>query len=95
MLLFNIVNPWAKTNLYQSYGGLSASEFSKYHGEAIYIPEEDTHFPTLTLKETLTFALRCKTPGVRLPDETRRGFRQKVLNAMLKMFGLENQARTV
>lgn len=49
----------------------------------------------LTLKETLTFALRTKTPGVRLPDETRRMFRQRVMDAILKMFGLVNQSRTV
>jgi ABC-type multidrug transport system ATPase subunit len=77
------------------YGGISAKEFERYKGEAIYAPEEDTHFPTLSLKETLTFALRCKTPGVRLPDETRRQFRQKVMDAILKMFGLTNQIRTM
>jgi ATP-binding cassette, subfamily G (WHITE), member 2, SNQ2 len=59
------------------------------------VPEEDTHFPVLTLKETLTFAVRTKTPGVRLPEETRRNFRQEVIRTMLKMFGLVNQANTV
>jgi ATP-binding cassette subfamily G (WHITE) protein 2 (SNQ2) len=78
-----------------SYGGMNPKEFKKYQGEAIYTPEEDTHFPTLTLKQTLTFALRTKTPGVRLPDESRRQFRQKVMEAILKMFGLVNQAHTV
>lgn len=79
-----------------SYGGLEAKEFAKrYKGETIYAPEEDTHFPTLSLKETLTFALRTKTPGVRLPEESRRMFRQKVMDAILKMFGLTNQIRTV
>lgn len=78
-----------------SYGGIGAKEFKKYGGEVIYAPEEDTHFPTLSLKETLTFALRCKTPGVRLPDESRRQFRQKVMDAILKMFGLVNQVRTM
>jgi ATP-binding cassette, subfamily G (WHITE), member 2, SNQ2 len=78
-----------------SYGGMNAKDFSRYQGEAIYAPEEDTHYPTLTLKQTLTFALRCKTPGVRMPEETRRQFRQKVMDAILKMFGLVSQAHTV
>jgi ATP-binding cassette subfamily G (WHITE) protein 2 (SNQ2) len=78
-----------------SYGGLDAKEFTRYQGEAIYTPEEDTHFPMLTLKQTLTFALRCKTPGVRLPDESRRDFRQKVMGAILQMFGLVNQVHTL
>jgi ABC-type multidrug transport system ATPase subunit len=78
------------------YGGIPAKEFKEqYAGETIYTPEEDTHFPVLTLKETLTFAVRCKTPGVRMPDETRRMFRQKVIDTLLRMFGLVNQARTV
>lgn len=88
-------NEKKSTNNDNSYGGMNAKEFDKYKGEAVYAPEEDTHFPTLTLKETLTFALRCKTPGVRLPEETRRQFRQKVMEAILKMFGLVNQAHTV
>lgn len=82
-------------NGHVSYGGLDAKDFGRYNGEAIYTPEEDTHFPTLTLKQTLTFALRTKTPGVRLPDESRRQFRHKVMGAILNMFGLVNQTNTM
>ena len=44
------------------YSGLSSKEIArKYRGEVAYIPEEDDHFPTLTVRQTLEFALQAKT----------------------------------
>eukprot|EP01133_Synstelium_polycarpum_P015912 gene15912-18915_t len=94
----------AATNLFISYvsisgdvtyGGIPASEFSRYRGEAIYTPEEDTHHPTLTLRETLDFALKCKTPGNRLQDEKKRTFRTKIFDLLVKMFGIVHQSDTI
>ncbi|EGG24321.1 ABC transporter G family protein [Cavenderia fasciculata] len=66
-----------------SYGGLDSKEWaSKYRGEAIYVPEEDSHYPTLTLKQTIDFALKCKTPGNRVPYDAKRTFRQKVYDLL-------------
>ncbi|EGG25222.1 hypothetical protein DFA_03470 [Cavenderia fasciculata] len=78
-----------------SYGGLPSKKWSKYRGEAIYTPEEDCHHPTLTVRETLDFTLKCKTPGQRLPDETKRTFRDKIFNLLLNMFGIVHQADTM
>ncbi|EGC38277.1 hypothetical protein DICPUDRAFT_149091 [Dictyostelium purpureum] len=78
-----------------TYGGISSKEWRKYKAEAIYTPEEDSNHPTLTLSETLDFALKCKTPGNRLPDESKRSFREKVLNLLLSMFGIVHQADTI
>ncbi|KAH7174068.1 P-loop containing nucleoside triphosphate hydrolase protein [Fusarium flagelliforme] len=45
------------------YSGLSPQEVSKnYRGLVTYIPEDDLHLPTLTVRQTLDFALRNKTP---------------------------------
>lgn len=45
------------------YSGLSPEEVSKhYGGEVAYIPEEDVHHPTLTVRQTIEFALESKTP---------------------------------
>ncbi|PGH26822.1 hypothetical protein AJ80_01401 [Polytolypa hystricis UAMH7299] len=45
------------------YSGLMPQDISKhYRGEVAYIPEEDVHFPTLTVRQTLEFALESKTP---------------------------------
>ncbi|ORX88825.1 hypothetical protein K493DRAFT_235423 [Basidiobolus meristosporus CBS 931.73] len=79
-----------------SYGGISASEFiKKYVGEVAYNPEDDFHFPTLTVKETMDFALKCKTPGNLLPDETKKSFVENLRGTLLKMFGLSHTLDTL
>lgn len=48
---------------YLKFSGLSADKIRKNHrGEVSYVPEDDVHFPTLTVRQTLDFALRSKTP---------------------------------
>ncbi|KAL2846861.1 ABC-2 type transporter-domain-containing protein [Aspergillus pseudoustus] len=45
------------------YSGLSLDEVKKhYRGEVVYVPEDDVHFPTLNVRQTLEFALQSKTP---------------------------------
>ncbi|CAG8047287.1 unnamed protein product [Penicillium olsonii] len=45
------------------YSGLSQEEVqSHYRGAVAYVPEDDVHFPTLTVRQTLEFALQSKTP---------------------------------
>ncbi|CAO3589784.1 unnamed protein product [Absidia cylindrospora] len=79
-----------------SYGGIEAQEFSKFfRGEVCYNEEEDLHYPTLTTKQTLTFALKNKTPGKRLPDESRAEFINKILYMLGNMLGLTKQMDTM
>ncbi|KAI7870595.1 ABC-2 type transporter-domain-containing protein [Spinellus fusiger] len=79
-----------------SYGGIDAITFKKhYRGQVCYNSEEDQHYPTLTAKQTLQFALRTKTPGKRLPDETRKDFVGRVLYMLGNMLGLTKQMNTV
>lgn len=45
------------------YSGLSPEEVSKhFRGQVAYVPEDDVHFPTINVRQTLEFALQCKTP---------------------------------
>ncbi|KAI9009372.1 ABC-2 type transporter-domain-containing protein [Phycomyces nitens] len=79
-----------------SYGGIEATEFSKYfRGEVCYNEEEDLHYPTLTTRQTLRFALKNKTPGKRLPNETRDEFINKILYMLGNMLGLTKQMNTM
>ncbi|KAI9013955.1 ABC-2 type transporter-domain-containing protein [Phycomyces nitens] len=79
-----------------SYGGIDPKTFAKYYrGQVCYNEEEDQHYPTLTAKQTLQFALRTKTPGSRLPDETRRDFVNRVLYMLGNMLGLTKQMDTM
>src|SRR6478609_9355746 len=58
-----------------NYGGIDPETFAKrYRGQVCYNEEEDQHYPTLTTKQTLQFALRTKTPGKRVPGETKSDF---------------------
>lgn len=45
------------------YSGLSLEDVKKYYrGQVAYVPENDVHFPTLNVRQTLEFALQSKTP---------------------------------
>lgn len=45
------------------YSGLCPDEVRKHYRSAVaYVPEDDVHFPTLTVRQTLEFALQSKTP---------------------------------
>ncbi|KAJ3284582.1 hypothetical protein HK104_009867 [Borealophlyctis nickersoniae] len=77
------------------YGGIPSSEFDRFVGEAIYTAEEDVHFPTLTVRETLTFALKTKTPGKRVPDTTKRMFNDKIRYLLTNLTGLTKQMDTL
>ncbi|EGC34351.1 hypothetical protein DICPUDRAFT_153464 [Dictyostelium purpureum] len=94
-VLCNMRSSYVKVDGQVNYGGIPASEWGRYKGEAIYIPEEDSHYPTLTVRETLNFALKCKTPSNRLPEEKKRTFRGKIFNLLLSMFGIIHQADTI
>ncbi|CAO3658990.1 hypothetical protein G6F70_000758 [Rhizopus microsporus] len=79
-----------------SYGGIDADTFAKrYRGQVCYNEEEDQHYPTLTAKQTLQFALRLKTPGNRLPNETKKEFVNKILYMLGNMLGLTKQMNTM
>lgn len=73
-----------------SYGGLSAEEQNKrFRGEVNYNPEDDQHFPTLTVWQTLKFSLINKT---------RKNERENIpiiIDALLKMFGISHTKNTL
>ncbi|KAL5335822.1 ABC-2 type transporter-domain-containing protein [Aspergillus crustosus] len=78
------------------YGPFDHNTFSKrYRGEAVYNQEDDVHQPTLTVKQTLGFALDTKTPGKRPLGVSRAEFKDKVIDMLLKMFNIEHTANTV
>ncbi|KAI8332054.1 ABC-2 type transporter-domain-containing protein [Chlamydoabsidia padenii] len=79
-----------------SYGGIDHETFAKdFQGQVCYNEEEDLHFPTLTTKQTLQFALRTKTPGKRLPEESKTEFVNKILYLLGNMLGLTKQMNTM
>ena len=78
------------------YGPYDAKTFEKYYrGEAVYNQEDDVHHPTLTVGQTLSFALDVKTPGKRPDGMNKKDFKDKVIALLLKMFNIEHTKDTI
>lgn len=77
------------------YGPFTAKEFQQYRGEATYNAEDDLHHPTLTVEQTLGFALDVKMPAKLPAGITRQRFKEEVISLMLKMFNIEHTRHTV
>ncbi|KAG4438299.1 hypothetical protein IFR05_006234 [Cadophora sp. M221] len=78
------------------YGPFDADTFAKqYRGEAVYNQEDDVHHPTLTVGQTLGFALDTKTPGKRPQGMSKGDFKDRVITTLLKMFNIEHTRNTI
>ncbi|EUC36941.1 hypothetical protein COCCADRAFT_86946 [Bipolaris zeicola 26-R-13] len=78
------------------YGPFDAEFFEKrYRGEAVYCEEDENHHPTLTVGQTLDFALETKVPGKRPAGLSRKEFKERVISMMLKMFNIEHTRNTI
>ena len=76
-----------------SYGGTDAKTMAKnYRGEIVYNPEDDLHYATLSVKRTLTFALKTRTPGKasRNEGESRAAYVKEFLRVVAKLFWIEH-----
>lgn len=78
------------------YSGVEAKDFLKvYKGEAVYNPEEDLHYATLTVGQTIHFALSTKTPGKRLPNQSKENFVETVRDLLLRMLNIQHTKNTL
>ncbi|KAJ9504204.1 ATP-binding cassette transporter snq2 [Exophiala xenobiotica] len=78
------------------YGPFDSSTFAKmYRGEAVYNQEDDVHHPTLTVGQTLGFALDTKTPGKRPAGMSKAEFKDRIIHLLLKMFNIEHTINTI
>ena len=72
------------------YGGISAEEQNAhYRGEVNYNPEDDQHFPTLNVWQTLKFSLLNKT------RKREKGEIDLIIDALMKMFGISHTDKTL
>ncbi|KAK5995296.1 ABC multidrug transporter I [Cladobotryum mycophilum] len=77
------------------YGPWTAQEFNKYRSEAVYNAEDDMHHPTLTVEQTLGFALDVKMPAKRPGNMSRTEFKEHIVTLLLKMFNIEHTRKTI
>lgn len=72
------------------YAGLSQEEVqTHYRGAVAYVPEDDVHFPTLNVRQTLEFALESKTP---------KRYRERIpryLEVYGRVFGMSHTMNTL
>lgn len=61
-----------------------------YRGDIQYCPEDDVHFPTLTVEETIGFAAKTRTPHVRLDGHSREEHVEHVVSVLTALFGLSH-----
>ncbi|KAF9242313.1 ABC-2 type transporter-domain-containing protein [Melanogaster broomeanus] len=67
----------------------------RYRGDVVYCPEDDIHFPTLTVEQTLTFAATMRTPQKRLANQSREDYVKMITEVLMRIFGLGHVRRTV
>ncbi|KAI0829168.1 ABC-2 type transporter-domain-containing protein [Hypoxylon sp. FL0890] len=77
------------------YGPFTAKEFKQYRGEAVYNQEDDVHHATLTVEQTLRFALDTKVSNKLPAGTTKSKFKEDVITMLLKMFNIEHTRKTV
>lgn len=76
-----------------TYGGTGSEEMrKKFRSEVLYNPEDDLHYATLKVKDTLKFALKTKTPGKdsRKDGESRQDYVAEFLRVVSKLFWIEH-----
>lgn len=78
-----------------NYSGIDQSEIrNHYRGDVTYCAETETHFPTLTVGQTLMFAAKMKTPRSKLPGITRSQYAQYMRDVYMAMLGLSATVNT-
>ena len=76
------------------YDSISPTDmYNRYRGDVQYCPEDDIHFPTLTVEQTLKFAATARTPRCR-GNETRAEFADSVVDILTTVFGLRHVRKT-
>jgi len=73
------------------YDSLTPEHVAKhYRGDVVYSPENDIHFPTLTVDETLRFAAKMRAPHNRFEGRTRSHYVKSITDITETIFGLRN-----
>lgn len=77
------------------YDSFTPEEVHKhYRGDVQYCPEDDVHFPSLTVQQTIEFAARMRAPHNRLDEMSREKFIQLLTDVVTTLFGLRHARQT-
>jgi ATP-binding cassette, subfamily G (WHITE), member 2, SNQ2 len=77
------------------YDSFSPQDVAKhYRGDVCYCPEDDVHFPSLTVDETLRFAAKMRAPAQRAGDTSRKDHVRRITDVLETLFGLTHAKKT-
>ncbi|VDC00110.1 unnamed protein product [Peniophora sp. CBMAI 1063] len=77
------------------YDSFTSEEIERHHrGDVIYCQEDDIHFPTLKVDETLRFAAKMRTPQNRFPGTSREEHVSQITEVLETIFGLRHVKNT-
>ena len=78
------------------YDSLSPEQVeAHYRGDVQYCPEDDVHFPTLTVDQTIRFAAETRTPRHRLDGVSREEHVSRLSEVLETLFGLRHVKNTL
>ena len=78
------------------YDSLSPEQVeAHYRGDVQYCPEDDVHFPTLTVDQTLRFAAETRAPQTRLDGISREQHISRISEVLETVFGLRHVKNTL
>ncbi|KAI8989100.1 pleiotropic drug resistance ABC transporter [Trametes punicea] len=78
------------------YDSLTPEQIEKhYRGDVQYCPEDDVHFPTLTVDQTLRFAATTRTPHTRIEGVSREAHVSRMVEVLETVFGLRHVKDTL
>jgi ATP-binding cassette subfamily G (WHITE) protein 2 (SNQ2) len=76
------------------YDSLTPHDIEKhFRGDVRYCPEDDVHFPTLTVEQTIKFAAKTRTPTGRI-GRSRAEYTDLVTDIVTTVFGLRHVRKT-
>jgi ATP-binding cassette subfamily G (WHITE) protein 2 (SNQ2) len=76
------------------YDSIAPKELqSNFRGDVQYCPEDDIHFPTLTVEQTLRFASTTRTPRYR-SGASRNEYVDRMTDILATVFGLQHTRKT-
>ncbi|OBA28057.1 hypothetical protein HANVADRAFT_51777 [Hanseniaspora valbyensis NRRL Y-1626] len=90
------ISEFVEVNGEFSYDGLDQDDMMKrFKGYVIYVPELDFHFPRITVKETLDFAIKCKLPRTRVDGISKQEYIDSMRDLWCTVFGLRHTYKTI
>ncbi|KAI9464145.1 P-loop containing nucleoside triphosphate hydrolase protein [Lactarius psammicola] len=97
-LLKTLTNQRAEYHLVEGevhYDSFTPEYIAKhYRGDVVYSSEDDMHFPTLTVDETLRFAAKMRAPHNRFEGRTRSHYVESITDITQTILGLRHVKNT-